>query len=958
MGVSGLWDVLRPAGTSRSFTAIAVDGFADTGSTRNFRAFRVGIDASIWFVHSTYGKEGENPELRTIFFRLIRLLKHPFLPLFVFDGPMRPDVKRGKLIDKKPHWMVDGMKKMVEAFGFEWRTAPGEAEAELAYLNRIGVIDAVLPSDTLSGNRSHARATKNHTMTFSSHTIETHPEVGLTHQDLVLVALLSGGDYHHGLDACGISVAIGLARAGFGRSLVAKVQSLALSVQHVEGRKTKVSLSGAEKCELDTFLEGWRVEVAEELRTNSRKLLGKRSPKAAANLLALGNAFPNVDVLMAYINPVTSEERAVAKATRANPSTTGTELANIVLRAKEDVARSLGESIIWARDPSVRAIAKVCEDYFEWGYRDRIIQRFTSWLWEGIVCRTLRRKTILRDLDTLSSTPATATALRLDQLDLSSTKNSSTEQVETTLRPLILKITSTRAHATTDHLPEYRLEIDPYALIRAAEAGIEGRRSAPTTDWSDDEDMPSSDDEGRKGQKFDESATRRYWLPACMVVAGEPGLARGFEEVKAAKELRKATRGNGRGRAKAASTMRCGSVVTPLASYDGDEHTDSVTSAPDVTPRSGRAVPPAAAVQPSAEKRVVASMSDYFKASKTMIPPSLRVDKEPAQTLPSGPRKDVVAGVTKGKIRASTTSNTSRVALLFDAGDELRVIKDLTKPKSSVTESSSESTTPAQLKATLFENTEYSVFKDLTMPKGHRAATTASNPLPEKARQRTFSSAPSQAVPDGLEPTLRSRFLQDPWMASSIPSMTNLGPTTESQLEAGPSKPSSRRHAMTRISTWKPTPFPITELSIASSDEDTTHTSLTYQRRTRRASTSRPFDTAKRSDELQKSPRKSKKQASPHSSKGVSPSHGEAVPSMEKPTACPQRRAVTKTTHVIEISSDSDVPVPPKDKPRNLQNAFKARNAREPTAIQNHRPLQPTCPLLPQEIEVIDLCSD
>lgn len=122
MGVTGLWDILRPAGTSRSFTAVAVDGFTETGLARQFRGFRVGIDASIWFVHSTYGKEGENPELRTIFFRLTRLLKLPFLPLFVFDGPMRPDVKRGKMIDKKPHWMIDGMKKMVEAFGFEWRT--------------------------------------------------------------------------------------------------------------------------------------------------------------------------------------------------------------------------------------------------------------------------------------------------------------------------------------------------------------------------------------------------------------------------------------------------------------------------------------------------------------------------------------------------------------------------------------------------------------------------------------------------------------------------------------------------------------------------------------------------------------------------------------------------------------------------------------------------------------------
>jgi holliday junction resolvase YEN1 len=46
----------------------------------------------------------------------------PFLPLFVFDGPLRPEMKRGKLIDMKPNWMVEGLKGMIEAFGFEWRT--------------------------------------------------------------------------------------------------------------------------------------------------------------------------------------------------------------------------------------------------------------------------------------------------------------------------------------------------------------------------------------------------------------------------------------------------------------------------------------------------------------------------------------------------------------------------------------------------------------------------------------------------------------------------------------------------------------------------------------------------------------------------------------------------------------------------------------------------------------------
>ena len=56
------------------------------------------------------------------------------------------------------------MKGIIEAFGFEWRMvcskfflvcqcsaeylkAPGEAEAELAYLNSIGIIDAVLSND-------------------------------------------------------------------------------------------------------------------------------------------------------------------------------------------------------------------------------------------------------------------------------------------------------------------------------------------------------------------------------------------------------------------------------------------------------------------------------------------------------------------------------------------------------------------------------------------------------------------------------------------------------------------------------------------------------------------------------------------------------------------------------------------------------------------------------------------
>jgi holliday junction resolvase YEN1 len=224
------------------------------------------------------------------------------------------------------------------------------------------------------------------------------PQIGLTYQDLILVALFSGGDYDNGIEGCGVGAAVGLARAGFGSSLVAKVQSLALRVQHAENKRTKVTLSGPERRELDTFLDSWRAEVTHELRTNSRKLLGKRNNRAAASMQAMGGAFPNVDVLMAYINPVTSEERAVAKAVRANPRASGATLAAIVRKVKDDIAQSLRSSIIWPRDPSIAEIARLVEDKFEWGYKERMIQRFSNWLWEGIVCRHLRRQAIIRDL--------------------------------------------------------------------------------------------------------------------------------------------------------------------------------------------------------------------------------------------------------------------------------------------------------------------------------------------------------------------------------------------------------------------------------------------------------------------------------------------------------------------------------------------------------------------------------
>ena len=139
MGVAGLWDVstfcisrcaphflidfkiLRPAAITRSLTDLAIkEGFQ--ANPDGCRGFRLGIDASIWFFHAEYGEGGENPDLRTLFFRCATLMRTTFLPIFVFDGPKRPDIKRGKKVDKTGNKLVPGMKQIVEAFGFEWRT--------------------------------------------------------------------------------------------------------------------------------------------------------------------------------------------------------------------------------------------------------------------------------------------------------------------------------------------------------------------------------------------------------------------------------------------------------------------------------------------------------------------------------------------------------------------------------------------------------------------------------------------------------------------------------------------------------------------------------------------------------------------------------------------------------------------------------------------------------------------
>jgi Holliday junction resolvase YEN1 len=70
------------------------------------------------FFHLGHATAGQNPELRMLFFKLAKLLNTCILPIFVFDGPLRPAVKHGLNVVPITHWLTNDFKELIDAFGF------------------------------------------------------------------------------------------------------------------------------------------------------------------------------------------------------------------------------------------------------------------------------------------------------------------------------------------------------------------------------------------------------------------------------------------------------------------------------------------------------------------------------------------------------------------------------------------------------------------------------------------------------------------------------------------------------------------------------------------------------------------------------------------------------------------------------------------------------------------------
>ena len=280
------------AGRRTALAKLAVEHLENKG-----RAFRIAVDISIWQFQIQAAQGGTNPALRTLYYRLLRLHTLGIEALFVFDGTNKPPVKRGRKTAGQnaaslPNFLA---KKLIQALGFPHRSAPGEAEAECAALQKAGVVDAVLSEDvdtlmfganctmknwSSAGTRGNKQPT--HVDFYDAGVIS---DSGLDRPGMILVALMSGGDYTpDGVEGCGTKVACQAARAGFGRDL------LDIGKNDDEG------------------LCRWREKLQHELITNESKFFSRKNRN-----LNIPADFPDRKCLSYYAFPVISSSDAIER---------------------------------------------------------------------------------------------------------------------------------------------------------------------------------------------------------------------------------------------------------------------------------------------------------------------------------------------------------------------------------------------------------------------------------------------------------------------------------------------------------------------------------------------------------------------------------------------------------------------------------------------------------------------
>ena len=228
MGVNGLWEVIGDG------EIVPIAEYAAKHFERYNRPLRIAVDEAGWrfsnltdaVVAQIREKEpAANPIEKNCIWRILRLVKLNIQVLFVFDGPRRP-WKRGRRGGRGKYWeKINLMEKMLTHLGIPHHRAPGEAEAECARLQQMGIVDVVWSDDSdsfmfgatlqMEAHKVDGKRVEGHVRIHNMENITRKHD--LDAESTVLFAVLSGGDYHMaGLRGCGPSHARHIARRSKG----------------------------------------------------------------------------------------------------------------------------------------------------------------------------------------------------------------------------------------------------------------------------------------------------------------------------------------------------------------------------------------------------------------------------------------------------------------------------------------------------------------------------------------------------------------------------------------------------------------------------------------------------------------------------------------------------------------------------------------------------------------------
>ncbi|KAK8006532.1 hypothetical protein PG991_012829 [Apiospora marii] len=491
MGIKGIYKEIG-TGERISLTKLAVDQLEKTG-----RPLRLAIDISIWQFQVQAARGGSNPAVRTLFYRLLRLLSLSIHPIFVFDGPNKPAFKRNKRSGRGDGVATAMAKRLIRLFGYQIHDAPGEAEAECALLQLRGIVDAVLSEDVdtimfgctktwrnWSAEGTKGSKTPTHVSVYDTHLLR-QGESGLDREGMVLVALMSGGDYiPEGIPGAGVKLACEAARAGFGKSLCLLKRS--------DSAK----------------LAEWRDELIHQLRTNESKFF-----RTKHKALTVPEDFPNMEVLRYYTHPVVS------------PS------------AKLDQLQSQK----WGRSLNVLELREFVAETFDWTYRAGAI-KFIRVLAPGLLTRKIMDLGEKREDQSLD-----VESLETAENSLVKSITKSRAHFSTDATPEL------RLNFVPTDIVGYNFEEEPEEEIQSARDGLALN--------SDDEFEAVADEDGSEGvskpsrKPYSPNDVDALWTPTTVVKLGLSIMAEDWEGAQRAKESRKKTKAAPKAKSKAAGTQ-------------------------------------------------------------------------------------------------------------------------------------------------------------------------------------------------------------------------------------------------------------------------------------------------------------------------------------------------------------------------------------------------------------------